>query len=51
MFSLDCPNYKKAFQSIEDLLEDILNSGMDPNYNITMDGELTGDIAYYLIPN
>jgi hypothetical protein len=50
MFSLDCPYYTKSFPSIEELLEDILKSGMDPNYLITKDGVSTGDIAFYLMP-
>jgi hypothetical protein len=50
MFSLDCPYYNRVFSTIEELLNDILESGMDPNYNITKDGEVTGDIAFYLMP-
>ena len=34
---------------MEELLTDILESGMDPNYNITIDGKPTGEMAIDLI--
>jgi hypothetical protein len=45
MYSLDCAYYKKSFSSIEALLEDIISSGMDPNYEITFNEEPTGELA------
>jgi hypothetical protein len=45
MYSLDCSYYKKEFESIDELLKDILESGMDPNYEITLDGLGTGEFA------
>tara|TARA_B100000497_G_scaffold35760_1_gene41948 strand:+ start:2137 stop:2292 length:156 start_codon:yes stop_codon:yes gene_type:complete len=49
MYSLNCSYYKKRFSTIEELLEDIASSGMDPNYEITKDGEPTGEEAIDLI--
>tara|TARA_B100001769_G_C21673750_1_gene373536 strand:- start:112 stop:267 length:156 start_codon:yes stop_codon:yes gene_type:complete len=49
MYSLNCNYYKKEFSTIEELLEDIASSGMDPNYEITKDGAPTGEEAIDLI--
>jgi len=49
MYSLDCNYYDKEFSTIEKLLDDIINSGMDPNYNITLDGVDTQESAWELI--
>jgi hypothetical protein len=49
MYSLDCAYYKKSFSSIDSLLEDIITSGMDPNYEITFNEEPTGELAIDLI--
>jgi hypothetical protein len=38
MFSLKCSYYKKSFDTIDDLVSDVVSSGMDPNYNITKNG-------------
>ena len=38
MFSLKCSYYKKSFETIDDLISDVVFSGMDPNYNITENG-------------
>ena len=38
MYSLDCNYYTKKFSSIDELIDDVLNSGMDPNYEITKTG-------------
>lgn len=35
MYSLDCKYYDKFFDSIEELIDDVIISGMDPNYEIT----------------
>ena len=45
MYSLDCNYYTKKFSSIDELIDDVLNSGMDPNYEITKDGEGIGEQA------
>ena len=35
MYSLDCSYYKKEFMYLDELIDDITVSGMDPNYEIT----------------
>ena len=49
-YSLDCSYYDKEFDSINELIDDIGSSGMDPNYEITCNGISTGDIAIDMIP-
>jgi len=49
MYSLNCNYYTKSFDDLDDLLEDVTISGMDPNYEITRDGEPTGETAWDLI--
>ena len=49
MYSLDCSYYKKEFNSIDELIDDVITSGMDPNYEITHDGETTGEMLADLI--
>ena len=49
MYSLDCNYYLREFETITELIEDIMISGMDPNYEITQDGQPTGEIAETLI--
>ncbi len=45
MYSLDCSYFTKTFPTICDLIEYIVASGMDPNYEITKDGIPTGEMA------
>lgn len=49
MYSLDCNYYTKTFRTVQELISDIMSSGMDPNYEITRDGKGTGEIAIDLI--
>ena len=49
MYSLDSAYYKKSFSSFDALIEDIISSGMDPNYEITFNGKPTGELAIDLI--
>ena len=49
-YSLDCSYYNEEFDSIDELIDDIAGSGMDPNYEITRNGINTGDIAIDMIP-
>jgi len=49
-YSLDCSYYDREFDSIDELIDDIASSGMDPNYEITRNGINTGDIAIDMIP-
>jgi hypothetical protein len=43
MYSLDCTYYTKQFASIDELVQDVMTSGMDPNYEITRNGQGIGD--------
>ena len=45
MYSLDCDYYPREFETIYELIEDVMSSGMDPNYEITKDGSLIGEEA------
>jgi hypothetical protein len=49
MYTLDCSYYSREFQTIDELLNDIMISGMDPNYEILLNGEPTGEQAIDLI--
>jgi len=44
-YSLKCEYYKKSFASIDALIDGILESGMDPNYEITKNGKGIGEDA------
>ena len=43
MYSLDCNYYKKEFHNIGELINDVMISGMDPNYEITFNGTPTNE--------
>ena len=45
MYSLNCNYYGRKFNSLNELILDIINSGMDPNYEITKDGKSIGQKA------
>ena len=45
MYSLDCTYYNKEFHTLIELLDDIVLTGMDPNYEITLNGVGTGEEA------
>lgn len=49
MYSLKCNYYAKQFHSVDELVDDVIASGMDPNYEITYKGEGTGEKAIDLI--
>ena len=49
MYSLKCSYYDKEFESIAELISDVMLSGMDPNYEITRNGKGTGEILIDLI--
>ena len=44
-YSLDCSYYNKSFSDVNDLINDIISSGMDPNYEITWNGIPTTEMA------
>lgn len=45
MYSLNCDYYDKEFPFLNELIDDIATSGMDPSYEITFNGESTGEKA------
>jgi hypothetical protein len=49
MYSLDCDYFDKSFDSINELVDHVMSSGMDPNYEITRNGKPTGELAINLI--
>jgi hypothetical protein len=49
MYTLNCKYYKKKFNTIHELIDDIMISGMDPNYWIYKDGKSVGTKAIDLI--
>ena len=49
MYTLDCNYYTREFSTVDDLIQDIMISGMDPNYEIMFNGQPTGDQAIDLI--
>jgi hypothetical protein len=49
MYSLKCDYYTKQFSTIDELINDVMMSGMDPNYEITCNGERTGEYVSDLI--
>lgn len=49
LFSLDCKYFDKKFPSISSLINYVVSSGMDPDYEITKNGRGTGEFAIDLI--
>jgi hypothetical protein len=49
MYSLKCDYYKKQFNYLHDLVDDVMMSGMDPNYEITKNGIGIGEMVIDLI--
>ena len=49
MYGLDCNYYEKLFSTIDELIADVIQSGMDPNYEILRNGKPTGEMAIDLI--
>ncbi len=45
MYSLDCGYYEAEFDTLEELIENVTTSGMDPNYEVTEDGIGIGELA------
>ena len=48
-YSLKCSYYTKTFNTLQELLDSIVQTGMDPNYLITKDGKSIGEKASDLI--
>ncbi len=49
MYSLDCQYYTKKFNTLDELINNVIESGMDPNYEITKNGVGTGEDIVELI--
>ena len=49
MYSLDCDYYDEEFDTIDELLDDVVSGGMDPNYQITHNGLGTGEYVIDLL--
>lgn len=45
MYSLKCNYYQREFNTIGELIADILSSGMDPSYEITKNGKGIREMA------
>ena len=50
MYSLDCPYYNEEWNSLNELIDDVVSSGMDPNYEITLNGQATGETLFEIMP-
>ena len=49
MYSLDCPYYDRVFDTLDELINNVVEGGMDPNYEITKNGNNTGEELVNLI--
>ena len=49
MYSLDCSYFDKEFPSIDALYKYCVETGMDPNYEITKNGKGIGEQAIELM--
>ena len=45
VWSLKCKYYTKTFNTLNELIDDVMISGMDPNYMITKNGKSIGEKA------
>ena len=45
MYRLKCSFYNRQFSTLEELIEDIVSSGMDPDYFVTKNDKSTGEKA------
>lgn len=45
MYSLDCEHYNREYATLGELIQNIMDSGQDPSYEILHDGEHTGEKA------
>lgn len=42
MFTLQCESYPRVFDYLYQLLDDVIKSGQDPNYEVLYNGQPTG---------
>jgi hypothetical protein len=45
MWGLNCKYYTKTFNTLDELIEDIMSSVIDPNYEIFRNGKITSEMA------
>lgn len=50
MYSLDCNYYEAEFDTLQELIDNIIESGMDPNYEVTQNGVGVGSDAFVFMP-
>jgi len=50
MYSLDCKYYEAEFDTLQELIDNIIESGMDPNYEVTQNGVGIGEDAFDFMP-
>ena len=43
IYSLDCNYFDEEFDTMSELVDYVIYSGMDPNWEITIDGEPSGE--------
>jgi hypothetical protein len=49
MYSLDVSYFVEEFDTLEELMDYVVQHGMDPNQEITHNGKPTGELAIDLI--
>jgi hypothetical protein len=49
MYTLACEYYKKSFDSLDELIEDVQISGMDPSYEVLKNGVGLGETVWDFI--
>lgn len=49
MYSLKCDYYNEEFNTIDELIDNVIMNGMDPNYEITFNGKGTSEYVSELI--
>ena len=49
MYSLNCSYYDRSFNTVDELIDDVIISGMDPIYEITHNGAPIGEEAVELV--
>jgi len=46
MYSVDCEYFKEKFETVDELVEAVLEAGLDPNYMILQDGVPIGETVF-----
>lgn len=49
MYSLKCSYYNAEHKTLNELIDHVIASGMDPNYEVTYNGIGIGEILFDLI--